>query len=229
MPQPPQTKFKDIARRLRRSRPASSKRWLGGPPATKSVGRGYGRLVDGGPAGVQLRNMLRDPRWYRFLMSLSVGWPLIAWGQDVPYTGARLRVFVNRGTQVAVGSLAGSDRDSLTLSVRGGETARLGWSEISRVEQSMGVHRHTLAGAAIGFGAGAVMGAAYGSGIKSWDISATNGAIYLGIALGVGGGLLGAIAGDVIRTEGWRPIAVWRTTTRSEVLLGLQIVLPALR
>ena len=173
--------------------------------------------------------MLRSPRWYQLVIRLSLVWPLVAWGQEVPYTGARLRVFVNRGTQMAIGSLTGSDRDSLTLRVRGGESATLGWSEISRVEQSIGVHRHTLAGAAIGFGAGALMGAAYGSGIKSWDISSTNGAIYLGIVFGVGGGLLGAIVGDFIRTERWRPIAVWRTAARSESLLGLQIALPTLR
>jgi hypothetical protein len=29
VPKPPQSKVKDIARRLRRSRPGSSKRWLG--------------------------------------------------------------------------------------------------------------------------------------------------------------------------------------------------------
>lgn len=174
--------------------------------------------------------MPRDSRCYQLVLSLTLVWPTpLAWGQEAPFTGARLRVFVNQGAQVAVGSLAGSDRDSLTLSVRGGERATLGWSEISRVEQSTGVHRHTFTGAAIGFGAGALMGAVYGSGIRGWDISPANGAIYLGIAFGVGGGLLGAIVGDAIRTEGWRPIAAWRPMARSQVLLGLQIELPTLR
>ena len=41
MPKPPQTRFKDIARRLRRSRPASSKRWLGRPGATSESEYGF--------------------------------------------------------------------------------------------------------------------------------------------------------------------------------------------
>lgn len=90
----------------------------------------------------------------------------------------------------------------------------------------MGIRRHTWLGAVIGFGAGAVMGATYGSGITSWDISPSDGAIYLGIAFGLGGGLLGAVVGDLIRTEGWRPTARWSPGDGGTMQLGVRIGLP---
>ena len=103
-------------------------------------------------------------------------------------------------------TVASAKPDSLHYSLVGSSTTRsLGWQQITRMEASVGRHRHVGRGLGFGFLTGTLAGIALGAAGQHGEARALN---ELGGA--IGGAFFGTIAGGTAgffwRTEKWIPV-----------------------
>lgn len=168
---------------------------------------------------------MRPAKFAAAVILFSVCFTATARGQvSPPGPGGRVRVTIpclaedqarpGRGTARCrlEGTIARMPADSITLDLKD-STISYAWKDISRFEVSRGHRTHWLAGAGIGFVAGAgvtwlVTNA--GGSTSLCDRSANQDALSstecLGLAVlgGVVGGGVGAIIGHAIRSERWQ-------------------------
>lgn len=124
----------------------------------------------------------------------------------------RLRVTDHDGTR-RVETFSGLQGDTLLLVDRSnGESRAIPFSRIETVERSRGRHGHSLAGAGIGLGTGLILGAALGAASQPDESAPIFGNANFSAAgafyLGVGGAVVGALAGTFWQSEKWRPVPV---------------------
>lgn len=145
--------------------------------------------------------------------------------------GARVRVSLARGKDASriqyqqIGTVASLSPDTLVL--REGSAATLQvipLDSIQKLEYSRGLRSHSLAGAAMGFVGGAVLGWAVKSNEKvpecqdfpCLDFDKTFAPIGGALVGALGGTLVGAAIGAAIRTERWEviPMPSWKAGLR---------------
>ena len=93
------------------------------------------------------------------------------------------------------------------------ETTECPLSSVTRLDVSRGERSQWARGLGVGFLGGALIGAVYGgthAGTDAWDLP-TEDAVGLGAAFfGVGGGLVGGIAGYFIKADRWEEVPLER-------------------
>ncbi len=155
--------------------------------------------------------------------------PATAKGQSVRIdalslqAGARARILgPTTDSQYTLIKVASATPDSLHYRLdHVFETRAVAWQQISKMDASVGSHRHVRRDAGIGFLVGLLGGAALGDlSVKGGNREA-NGLKALatvagGLTLGAFGGVGGAVLGFAKRTENWVPVTLPRTPVALE-------------
>jgi hypothetical protein len=134
-------------------------------------------------------------------------------------SGARARILgPTTDSKYTVITVASASPDSLRYSLdRGLDTKSLAWQQISKMDASMGSHRHVGRGLGLGFLVGAIGGAILGA--RSELNQEAGGGGLLAVPVGLVGGALGGVAGAVLgfawRSENWIPVTLPRTPVAS--------------
>jgi hypothetical protein len=137
--------------------------------------------------------------------------------------GARARILgPTAGSKYELITVASARPDSLRYSLDPSlATKSLAWQQISKMDASIGSHRHVGRGAGIGFLVGLIGGAALGSqaypgggGSEGSQLRAVA-AVANGLLGGAIGGIVGAVIGSRRRTEDWVPVTLPRTPVAS--------------
>jgi len=129
-------------------------------------------------------------------------------------SGARARILGpapdSRYIHIRVGS---ASPDSLRYSVdRSLDAKSLAWNQISKMDASIGRHRHFGRGLGLGLLVGAIGGAIIGASMEpGQDMSKGVYMVVGGLYLGAVGGLGGAVVGFAWRSETWVPVTLPRT------------------
>jgi hypothetical protein len=155
--------------------------------------------------------------------------PATAKGQSVRIdalslqAGARARILgPTTDSQYTLIKVASATPDSLHYRLdHVFETKSLAWQQISKMDASVGSHRHVRRDAGIGFLMGLLGGAAIGDLSVKGGNSEANGLKALatvagGLTLGAFGGVAGAVLGFAQRTENWVPVTLPRTPVALE-------------
>jgi hypothetical protein len=137
--------------------------------------------------------------------------------------GVRARILgPTAGSKYELITVASARPDSLRYSQDPSlATKSLAWQQISKMDASMGSHRHVGRGAGIGLLVGLIGGAALGAqqsiggGRENNQLRAL--AIVVGgLTMGALGGFGGAVLGFTQRTEDWTPVTLPRTPVASD-------------
>jgi hypothetical protein len=137
----------------------------------------------------------------------TIHFPATATAEEGP---SRLRV-TERDASRVVGTFGGLRGDTLLLMDRShGAPYAIAFPAIETLERSRGIHGHGLAGAAIGFCAGAIVGGVIGAALQPREGSGSDSHFAAGgaILIGTAGAVVGALAGRGWRSEVWRPMPV---------------------
>jgi hypothetical protein len=122
-------------------------------------------------------------------------------------TGRRARIVGSvPGSKFTVITVASSGPDSLRYRLGGTSNTRsLGWQQITRMEASVGRHRHVASGLGLGVLAGTLAGIGLGAAGQHGEARSLN---ELGGAIGGAffGGIIGGTAGFLWRTDTWIPV-----------------------
>jgi hypothetical protein len=155
--------------------------------------------------------------------------PAAAKGQSVRIdalslqAGARARILgPTAGSKYELITVASARADSLRYSLDPSlATKSLAWQQISKMDASIGSHRHVGRDAGIGFLVGLLGGAALealtvkGGTRESNELKALA-TVVGGLTLGAFGGLGGAVIGYTQRTEDWVPVLLPRSPVASK-------------
>jgi hypothetical protein len=154
--------------------------------------------------------------------------PAAAKGQSVGidasslHAGARARILgPTAGSKYELITVASARPDSLRYSLDPSlATKSLAWTQISKMDASIGSHRHVGRDAGIGFLVGLLGGAALealtvkGGTRESNELKALA-TVVGGLTFGAFGGLGGAVLGYTQRTEDWVPVILPRSSVAS--------------
>jgi hypothetical protein len=137
-------------------------------------------------------------------------------------SGARARILgPTAGSKYELITVASASPDSLRYSLDPSlATKSLAWQQISKMDASIGSHRHVGRGAGIGLLVGLIGGAALGAQQSIGAGRENNQLRALAIVVGgltmcALGGLGGAVIGFAHRTENWVPVTLPRTPVAS--------------
>ncbi len=133
-------------------------------------------------------------------------------------SGARARILgPTTDSKYTVITVASASPDSLRYSLdRGLDTKSLAWQQISKMDASIGRHRHVGRGLGLGFLVGAIGGAILGASSEpGQDMSKGFLAVLVGLTGGALGGFGGAVLGFAWRSENWIPVTLPRTPVAS--------------
>ena len=127
-------------------------------------------------------------------------------------TGTRARILgAAPASKFTLITVAAAGPDSLLYTPEGSTNTRsLGWQQITKMDASVGRHRHVAAGLGIGFLAGTLSGIALGATGQHGEQRALN---ELSGAIGGAsfGTVIGGTAGFFWRTERWIPVYLPQT------------------
>jgi hypothetical protein len=122
-------------------------------------------------------------------------------------TGARARILgAGPDSRFALITVASARSDSLHYRLAGSsDTRSLGWQQITRMEASVGQHRHVVLGLGLGFLTGTLGGIALGAAGQHGEARSLNelGGAISGAFFGT---IMGGTAGYFWRTEKWIPV-----------------------
>jgi hypothetical protein len=122
-------------------------------------------------------------------------------------TGTRARIIgAAPDSRFTLITVASAGPDSLHYSLAGSSTTRsLGWQQITRMEASVGQHRHVVLGLGLGFLAGTVAGIGLGAAGQHGEGRSLNelGGAISGAFFGT---ILGGTAGYLWRSDKWIPV-----------------------
>jgi hypothetical protein len=132
-------------------------------------------------------------------------------------SGARARILgPTAGSKYTVITVASASPDSLRYSLdRGLDTKSLAWQQISKMDASIGRHRHVGHGLGLGFLVGAIGGAILGARSELNQEGGGSLAVPVGLMGGALGGFGGAVLGFAWRSENWMPVTLPRTPVAS--------------
>lgn len=157
---------------------------------------------------------------------LAVAGPVTLVAADRPLTladlspGDQVRLRLSGGGQSVRGRVEATELDQLVVRPKDGGQAQLHLSpqQVAQLEVVHGRRSHWLAGAAIGFVPGALMGVAVVANSEcDPDCDHTGRALGYGLVGGAITGTVGALIGLVVKTDRWVPVE----TRRPKVALTL--------
>ena len=154
--------------------------------------------------------------------------PAAAKGQSVRidalslHAGARARILApTADSKYTLITVISASPDSLRYSLEPSlDTKSLAWQQISKMEASIGSHRHVGRGAGIGFLVGLIGGATLGAqaskgGTREGNELKAVATLVNGLLGGALGGFGGAVIGYTQRTEDWVPVILPRSSVAS--------------
>lgn len=133
-------------------------------------------------------------------------------------SGARARILgPTADSKYTLITVASARPDSLRYSLdRSLDTKSLAWKQISKMDASIGRHRHFGRGLGLGLLVGAIGGAILGASMEpGQDMSKGFYMVVGGLYLGVVSGLGGAVVGFAWRSETWVPVTLPHTPVAS--------------
>ena len=139
--------------------------------------------------------------------------------------GQQVRVNLNSEEQL-IGRLVSAERGALVIETMTGQM-EIDLETVTSLERYRGTRRHVWAGVGIGALVGGISLAAVASSgepCTGFCVIDDDEALLLGAVAGLlGGGLVGAVIGALIKTESWEPMVIPASfTTSGTVAIGLR-------